>query len=127
VEEAELEAGELGGLQLRVHFGGGAELGALWFLAGAFGGGLFRLLVQREIEFGLVGVGALDEGIDDVCLAAEADLLADEVPDFAGAFFRHATGLDGGAAGRHLVDDAGFKVTVEREREGARNRCCGHD
>ena len=80
-----------------------------------------------EVEFGLVVGGSFDDGVDDVGLAAGGYLLADEIPDFGGALFGHAAGLDGGAAGGELVDDGGFEVAVEGEGEGAGDGGCGHD
>ncbi len=127
VEEAEAEAGEFVGGEVGVHIGGGAERGALRLLAGSPGGGLGQLLFEREVELGLVAVGAFDERVDDVGLTAGGDLLADEVPDFAGAVLGHAAGGDGGAAGREFVDDGDFEVAVEGECEGSGNGGCGHD
>ena len=70
-----------------------------------FGGGLGCFGFEGEVQFGLVVVGAFDDGVDDVGLVAGGDLLADEVPDFGGALLGDAAGDDGGAAGRELVDD----------------------
>ncbi len=137
VEEAEAEAGEFGGLELGVHFGGGAELGAGGFLAGrlggfagGFGGGFGLgggLGFEGEVELGLIVFFAFDDGVDDVGLAAGGDLFAEEVPDFGGAVFGHAAGGDGGAAGRELVDDGGFHVSVDGEGERAGDGGGGHD
>ncbi len=190
VEEAEAEAGEGAGLEVCVHFGGGAELGTLGFLAGVGGGfigrasgprvdfrrfrraspyagierasgagirralsrgdtggasgawrcggvsgfarcgflrAIFGVVGLGEVQFGLVVVGAFDDGVDDVGLVAGGGLLADEVPDFGGALFGDSAGEDGGAAGGELVDDGDFEVAVEGEGEGAGDGGGGHD
>ncbi len=79
-----------------------------------------------KVEFGLVVVGAFDDGIDEVCLAALCDLFADELPDFSGAGVGGSAGDDGGASGGHLVDDGEIEIAVEGEGEGARDWGCGH-
>ena len=53
-------------------------------------------------------------------------MLADEFPDFGGALVGGAAGDDGGAAGRHLVDDADVEVAVEGEGQGAGDGRGGH-
>ena len=70
-----------------------------------------------EIEFGLIVIGAFNDGIDDVSLTAELDLLANELPDFFGVVARNAAGEDGGPAGRQLIENADIEVAVEGERE----------
>ena len=80
-----------------------------------------------EVEFGLVFVGAFDDGVDDVGLAAGGDLFAEEGPDVVHAAVRGAAGGDGGAAGWELVDDRGVEIAVQGEGEGAGNGSGGHD
>ena len=71
--------------------------------------------------------GALYYGINDIGLAAMGKLLAHEVPDLICALVGDAARGDGRAPGRQLVDDAYVKVTVEGQRQGARNRGRRHD
>ena len=59
-----------------------------------------------EVEFGLVVFGAFNDGVDEVGLAAQSDLFADEVPNVGGALLGGAAGDNGSAARGHLVDDA---------------------
>ena len=58
---------------------------------------------------------------------AGGDLLAYELPDFVGAIVGDAAGDDGGAAGRHFVEDADVEVAVEGQGQGARDGSGGHD
>ena len=70
---------------------------------------------------------ALNDRADDVGLPAPFHLLAHKGPHFARALGRHATGRDGGAAGRQLVQDACFQIAVHRQGERAGNGRRGHD
>jgi len=80
-----------------------------------------------EVEFGLVFVGAFNDGVDDVGLAAGSDMFAEEGPDIIGAGVRGAAGGDGGAAGWELVDDRDVEVAVQGEGKGSRDGGGGHD
>ncbi len=80
-----------------------------------------------EVELGLIFVGTLDDGIDDVGLAAGGDLFAKEGPDIVHALVRRAAGSDGCAAGWEFVDDRGIKIAVEGKGKGARDGGCGHN
>lgn len=80
-----------------------------------------------EVEFGLILVGAFDDGVDDVGLTAGGDLFAEKGPDVVHTSVRSATGSDGGAAGWELVDDGGVEIAVHREGQGAGNGGRGHD
>ena len=75
---------------------------------------------MREIQFGLVVFGSLDDRVDDVGLPALRDLLADEIPDVVGALAGNAASDDGRAAGGQLVEHAHVEIAVERERQRAR-------
>ena len=67
-----------------------------------------------------------DDGIDDVGLTPGGDFAADEFPHAQELIFFAPAGFDGRAARRHFVNHGNFQVAVERERERARDRCCGH-
>ena len=91
----------------------------------------FVLAEFEEYGFGgsgIVFVLTFDAWADDVGLPAAADLLAEEVPDFA-EFFRviDAGGDDFLAAGREVADDGDFEVAELREAEAAGDGCGSHD
>ncbi len=97
MQQAQAQAGERPGAELVVHLRGGAELGC-GEEAFRFGAGLGRRLglglggVLREVELGLIVLGSFDDGVDQVGLAAERDLLADESPDLGGLLFGRPPG-----------------------------------
>ena len=111
MEQGDAQAGEGAGGEPFVHVHGGLEAlfsvgsGILLILGeqlrglGLFSPGLGSVrfggerglgFVAGEVELGLVVAGALDDGVDDIGLAAEGHLLADEVPDLVSALVGHA-------------------------------------
>ena len=81
---------------------------------------------MREIQFGLVVIGSLDHGIDDVGLPTLRDLLAEEIPHVVCSLAWNAARHDGRSARGQLVEHAYVEITVERERQSAGNRRGGH-
>src|SRR3954452_3116979 len=72
-------------------------------------------------------LGFLDDGVDDVGLAALVDLLLHEAVGLLNAVGGVVLGLDRLPAGRELVDYGDVEVTVEGHGEGAGDRGGGHD
>ena len=50
------------------------------------------------------------------------NLLLHELPDLVGALVADTARRDGGAARRQLIENAGIKIAVNGESEGARDR-----
>jgi len=65
--------------------------------------------IVRKVEFGLVVLAALDDGIDEVGLAALRDLFAHKLPDLGGVFI-------GGARVTMGVRPGGISSMTETSR-----------
>src|SRR5215469_17158938 len=85
----------------------------------------FLVHLHRSLELALFVL--LDDGINDVGLMSSANLLAYKIPHFRRAFVGDPPGYDRSAAGRHFINYRQIKISVESERQGARNRGSGHD
>ena len=81
---------------------------------------------MRKVQLRLIFFGPFDHRVDDIGLAAQPDLFADEIPHFRGSLGGNPPGCDGRASGRQLIQYAQIQIAVERQGQRARNRRRGH-
>ena len=67
------------------------------------------------------GLGLLHDRINDICLASRLDLLREKAVNALDGLVRHVLGNNRLAPGRQLVNRRNVQITVQRQRERARN------
>src|SRR5581483_3374067 len=84
----------------------------------------FLVHLHRGLEFPLLIL--FNDGVNDIRLVSSRHLLSHKIPNVTGTIVRNSASNDRSPPRRQLVDDTDIQVTVERERQGARNRRSCH-